>query len=296
MVKNKLLHLHVIILLWGFTPILGKLISFGAMDLVWYRLFISLLSLLVFMAYKKQGLILSIQSVGKLLLIGCVVGLHWYFFYHAIKVSNVSVAMAGFSTITLFASLLQPLLLKKHFFWGDFIYGIILVVGLGIIFKFETNQIAGLIYGILAALTAAFFGVYNAKLIQQHGAYKITFYEFLGALLFITAIKFFSSSNTFNLPDLNLSDGIYLIILSVFCTTLAFTWSVEILKHFTPLTVIITNNLEPVYGIAFSLLLFGDTEYMSGGFYIGALIILASVFTYPVIKERFSQKSVETTA
>lgn len=294
MFKSKLLHLHAIILLWGFTPILGKLISFGAMDLVWYRLAIAMLSLLVFMAYKKQGLSLPIQSMGKLLLIGSVVGLHWYFFYHAIKVSNVSVTMAGFSTITLFASLLQPLLLKKPFFWGDFIYGIILVIGLGIIFKFETDQIAGLIYGVLAALTAAFFGVYNGKLIQQHGAYKITFYEFFGALLFITVIKFFTSENTFILPDLSLSDGIYLVILSVVCTTLAFTWSVEILKHFTPLTVIITNNLEPVYGIAFSLLLFGDTEYMSGGFYIGALIILASVFTYPLIKERFSPKPILT--
>jgi drug/metabolite transporter (DMT)-like permease len=284
---NKFIQLHIIILLWGFTPVLGKFISFGALDLVWYRLAISLVGLLLFMWYLKQPVALGLKSILHLALIGSVVGLHWYFFYHAIKVSNVSVTMAGFSTITLFASLMQPLLMKKKFFWGDFIYGIILVVGLGIIFKFETNQLAGLVYGMLAALTAAFFGVYNGKLIATHGAYKITFYEFLGALVFITLAKIGMDPNGFSLPAVGLSDGIALLILSVLCTIIAFTWSVEILKLFSPLTVIITNNLEPVYGIAFSLFLFGDTEYMSSGFYVGAAIILLSVFTYPLIKQKF---------
>lgn len=284
---NKFIQLHIIILLWGFTPVLGKFISFGALDLVWYRLAISLVGLLLFMWYLKQPISMGLKSILHLGSIGVVVGLHWYFFYNAIKVSNVSVTMAGFSTLTLFASLLQPLLLKKKFFWGDFIYGIILVIGLGIIFKFETDQLAGIIYGILAALTGAFFGVYNGKLIATHGAYKITFYEFLGALIFITLAKVGMDADRFELPSIGLSDGIGLLILSVLCTIVAFTWSVEILKHFNPLTVIITNNLEPVYGIVFSLILFGDTEYMSSGFYVGAAIILISVFTYPLIKQRF---------
>jgi drug/metabolite transporter (DMT)-like permease len=284
---NKFIQLHIIILLWGFTPVLGKFISFGALDLVWYRLAISLVGLILFMWYLKQPISMGLKSMLHLGSIGVVVGLHWYFFYNAIKVSNVSVTMAGFSTLTLFASLLQPLLLKKKFFWGDFIYGIILVIGLGIIFKFETDQLAGIVYGILAALTGAFFGVYNGKLIATHGAYKITFYEFLGALIFITLAKMGMDTDGFELPSIGLSDGIGLLILSVLCTIVAFTWSVEILKHFNPLTVIITNNLEPVYGIVFSLILFGDTEYMSSGFYVGAAIILISVFTYPLIKQRF---------
>lgn len=285
--KSKLLQLHIIILLWGFTPILGKLITINAIDLVWYRLTLALISLYLFVVHKKQSLVLPIPTILHLGWVGVIVGAHWYFFYHAIKVSNVSVTMAGFSTITLFASFLQPLLLKKRFFWGDFFYGLIIAAGLGVIFKFETNQIAGLVYGILAALTGAFFGVYNGKLIQQHGAYKITFYEFLGALVFITICKFFMADNHFTLPMPSLSDFIFLLVLSIACTTLAFTWSIEILKHFSPLTVIITNNLEPIYGILFSLLLFGDTEYMSNGFYFGAAIILISVFTYPVIKNYF---------
>lgn len=288
---GKLVQLHIIILFWGFTPILGKLISFGALDLVWYRLAISIVGLVLFMLVKKQGFKASLGAILHMAVIGTIVGLHWYLFYHAIKISNVSVAMAGFSTLTLFASFMQPLLLKKKFFWGDFIYGIVLVVGLGIIFKFETSHLLGIVYGILAALTAAFFGVYNGKLIQTHGAYKITLYEFLGALIFISGYKLIAEPGGFSIPTVGLNDTIYLLILSIVCTIIAFTWSIEILKHFSPLTVIITNNLEPVYGIVFSLLLFGDTEYMSAGFYIGAAIILISVFTYPLIKQKFTHET-----
>lgn len=267
----------------GFTPILGKLITVAALDLVWYRLAIALLSLYLFTRFQKQTLQMNLKQIGHLALIGCVVGLHWYYFYHAIKVSNVSVTMAGFSTLTLFASIFQPLLLREKFFWGDFIYGMLLVIGLGVIFKFETQHIEGLVYGILAALTSAFFGVYNGRLIREYGAYKITFYEFAGALLAITVAKLFTMDDIF-IPLLSVSDTIYILLLSVLCTTVAFTWSIEILKFFTPLTVIITNNLEPVYGIVFSVILFGSTEYMSFEFYIGAAIILLSVFTYPFIK------------
>ncbi len=287
---NKFIQLHIIILLWGFTPVLGKLISFGALDLVWYRLAISVVGLWLFMLYKKEKINLGIKPIIHLSLIGFVVGLHWFFFYHAIKVSNVSVTMAGFSTITLFASFFQPLLLKTKFYWGDFIYGVILTIGLSIIFKFESGQLLGLVYGILAAITAAFFGVYNGKLIKSYGAYKITFYEFAGALLFITIGKFLFDKNGLTLPAINLTDGIYILILSVVCTIIAFTWSVEILKLFSPLTVIITNNLEPIYGIAFSLVLFGNSEYMSTQFYIGAAIILLSVFTYPIIKQKLTNR------
>ncbi|MFN7312835.1 MAG: DMT family transporter [Bacteroidota bacterium] len=285
---NKFIQLHIIILLWGFTPILGKLISFGALDLVWYRLAFSLVGLYLFMRWKGEGIRLPLKSILHLSIIGAIVGLHWYLFYHSIKVSNVSVAMVGFSTLTLFASIMQPVILKRKLFWGDIAYGLVMAGALGIIFRFETDYINGIIYGILAALTSAYFGVYNGKLINSYGAYKITFYEFLGALVFITLAKFFMENNTFVLPSIEISDFIYLTILSVLCTVVAFTWSVEILKLFSPLTVIITNNLEPVYGIVFSLLLFGESEYMSTGFYIGAAIILISVFAYPVIKSKFN--------
>lgn len=274
-------------MLWGFTPVLGKLISLKALDLVWWRLVFSLLSLFLYLRFKGVSLRVSLKDLKFLLGWGAVVGFHWFFFYHAIKVSNVSIALAGFSTITLFASVLQPIMLKRKFFWGDAFYGVIIVAGLLVILQFEKFYALGILYGVLAAVTAAMFGIYNGKLIQKHQASTITFYEFFGALITISILQLMDGT-LFEIPLPGTNDLIYLLILSVLCTTVAFTLSVEILKKIDPLTVIITNNLEPVYGVVFSILLFGDSELMSGGFYAGASVLLLAVFTYPFFKKRFS--------
>ncbi len=285
--KNKYLQLHFIVLLWGFTPVLGKLISLPALDLVFWRLIFASLSLAVFIIYKKFKFDLSIKETIVIFIMGILVGAHWYFFYHAIKVSNVSIAMAGFSTMTLFGSVMQPILLKKKFFWGDAFYGVIILIGLAIILQFESGTTEGIMYGILAAFTGAFFGIYNGKLILKHNSSYITFVEFIGALVFIVFIKLLLNENHFYLTSFNNYDFIWLLILSILCTTLAFTLSVEIMKYFSPFTVIITNNLEPVYGVLFSVLLFGQTEIMSKQFYIGAIIILLCVFSYPFFKNKY---------
>ncbi len=252
---SKYVQLHFIILLWGFTPVLGKLISIDAYDLVWYRLLFSALSLYLYLRYKGLSLSISKKDLVIILATGLVVGLHWFCFYHAIKISNVSVTMAGFSSITLFGSLFQPLLLKKKFYWTDVFYGIAISVGLIVILNFESIYFWGIVYGVIAAITAAFFGIYNGKLILKNNAVVITFYEFVGAFLFISVLKFFNHSDSY-IPALGMLDLIWLLMLSIACTTLAFTMSVDILKYFTPLTVIITNNLEPIYGIVFSIIIF----------------------------------------
>ncbi|MBC7383315.1 MAG: DMT family transporter [Bacteroidia bacterium] len=273
--------------MWGFTPVLGKLISLKALDLVWWRLVISSLSLFLYIRYKGISLKCSLKDVFYLLGWGAIVGLHWFFFYHAIKVANVSIALAGFSTITLFASIMQPIMLKKNFFWGDVLYGVIIAAGILVILQFEKFYAMGILFGVLAALTGAMFGIYNGKLIKKHDAGKITFYEFSGALLTISIIQIYQG-NFFKIPFPGSNDLIYLIILGLFCTTLAFTLSVQILRRIDPLTVIITNNLEPIYGVVFSLLIFGESEMMSGGFYAGASLLLMAVFTYPFFKRKFN--------
>lgn len=286
---NKFIQLHTIILLWGFTPVLGKAISLPAFDLVWYRLLLAGVAIYLFARYKGIGLKSNRRSLVEMLLIGFVVGLHWFAFYHAIKVSNVSITMAGFSTITLFASLMQPVLLGKRFYWSDLIYGLVLAAGLLLIIRFEQFYAEGIFWGILAAVTAAFFGVYNGKLILHHDPVKITLIEFAGAFAFINGVMMFAGNRNEFVAFPGLEDWIYLLLLAILCTAIAFTWSIHILKKFTPLTVIITNNLEPVYGIGFSVILFGATEYMSTQFYIGALIILVSVFTYPLIQRKWDK-------
>lgn len=288
--QNKYFKLHFIIFLWGLTPVLGKLITIPALDLVFWRLSFSILSLGAFVWYKNIKYQLNVKQLTEILALGLVVGAHWYFFYHAIKVSNVAIAMAGFSTITLFASILQPFLLKKKFFWGDALYGVIIIVGLLFILSVESGAFLGIFYGILAAFSGAFFGVYNGKLIVKHDSSVITMIEFLGALVFIVISKFVISDYHFELISLSTSNLIWLLILSIFCTTIAFTMSVEIMKFFTPFTVIMTNNLEPIYGVLISLFIFGESEKMSNQFYFGAIIIMICVFTYPIFKKKLDKQ------
>jgi drug/metabolite transporter (DMT)-like permease len=272
--------------LWGLTPVLGKLITLQALDLVFWRLVFATLSLAIFLFYKKIKIEFTFKQFLVMMLMGFIVGMHWFFFYHAIKVSNVSIAMTGFSTITLFASILQPILLKKKFFWGDAFYGILILIGIGIILNFETNAFLGIFYGTLAAFTGAFFGIYNGKLITVHNSSLITIVEFIGALVFILIVKYLIGNYSLTFESLSLKDFYWLLFLSVICTTLAFTLSVEIMKYLTPFTVIITNNLEPVYGVVISILIFGQSELMSNQFYFGAIIILFCVFSYPFFKKK----------
>jgi drug/metabolite transporter (DMT)-like permease len=287
--SNKLVQLHIIILLWGFTPVIGKYISLQAIDLVWYRLLIASISLFIYIRYKGININLKRKEFGVILLMGVIVGFHWFFFYHAIKASNVAIALSGFSTMTIFASLIQPFILKQKFFWPDLLYGVLILIGLTVILKFEKFYADGLLYGILAAFTGAIFGVFNGRLIKEHEASTITLFEFIGAFILLSAMKLISTGETFFIP-LSSQDLIALLVLSILCTTVAFTWSIHILKYFSPFTVIITNNLEPIYGIIFSLLLFGATEVMSFEFYVGTGIILLSVFTYPLVKQKFSKQ------
>ncbi len=284
--KSKYFQLHFIVFLWGLTPVLGKLITLQALDLVFWRLVFATLSLAIFLFYKKIKIEFTFKQFLVMMLMGFIVGMHWFFFYHAIKVSNVSIAMTGFSTITLFASILQPILLKKKFFWGDAFYGILILIGIGIILNFETNAFLGIFYGTLAAFTGAFFGIYNGKLITIHNSSLITIVEFIGALVFILIVKYLIGNYSLTFESLSLKDFYWLLFLSVICTTLAFTLSVEIMKYLTPFTVIITNNLEPVYGVVISILIFGQSELMSNQFYFGAIIILFCVFSYPFFKKK----------
>lgn len=290
--NKTFLALHVIVFLWGLTPVLGKLITLPALELVWWRLVIAILSLLLYSIYKGIPLLMKWKQVFPLLVWGVVVGLHWYFFYHAIKVSNVSVAMMGFSTLTLCASLVQPILLKKKIISIDVVYGLFILLGLCVISYAEQFYLKGVIYGILAAFTGALFGVYNSNLIQRFHAVQIALYEFIGALIFISIMAMVDAQSFVDFVSLpSLENMTYLIVLSVVCTTLAFTWSVEILKKIDAITVIVTNNLEPIYGVLLSLIIFGASEYMSLQFYMGALMLFVAVFSYPIVKNRLEQNN-----
>lgn len=284
------IYLHIIVFIWGFTAILGQLITLSALPLVWYRIFIAVISLLVIFAFRKQSLRVSKQNLIQFLLAGIVIAAHWLCFFWAIKVSNISVTLACLSTGAFFASILEPLIYKRKFVAYELGFGAVVVFALGIIFSVESQYITGIVLGLLAALLSTVFSMINGKLIQKSTAPIITFYEMLGGLLILSLFLLVTGGFTTSFFTVSSSDWIWLLILGVFCTAFAFIGSVYVMKHLTPYTVMLTINLEPVYGILLAMLIFKDSEKMTPAFYIGATLILSTVIGNAIIKRQKSVK------
>lgn len=288
------LHLHFIVFIWGFTGVLGKLIQIPAMEMVFYRTLIAALGLGLLLKLRKRSFRMSSKRKLQMLGTGVIIGLHWIFFYASIKVSTVSVCLAGIATVTLWTSLLEPLMGKGKLKWFEVLLGIIVILGLYVIFKFEFNHLGGLILAIISAMLAALFSIINSRFAQHHGHYIITFYELTGAffgtgLVIFGAWLFFPEMHQVQLGGTGM-DFFYLTILALVCTVYPFAVSVELMKRLTVFTINLTINLEPIYGIILAVLIFRDSEKMSPQFYLGTLIILSAVILHPVVNRMMRRR------
>lgn len=216
---------------------------------------------------------------------GIVIALHWITFYGAIKVANISIALAMFSTGAFFASLIEPFFYKRKVIAYEIIFGLIVIIGIYLIVQSEIEHLYGMILGIISAFLSSLFAVLNGKFLEQHSATKISFYEFISGVVFITIfIAFFGEGFTSTFFDISISDFGYLTILASICTAYAFIASVYVMRYISPYTVVLTYNLEPIYGVILALILFPETEVMSSSFYIGAIIILSVVLLNGILK------------
>lgn len=223
------------------------------------------------------------------LLSGLIIALHWFTFFRAIKISNISITLSCLSTGALFASLLEPILYGKKIVWYEVFFGCLVVVGLYIIFNVEGNYFLGIVTALTSAFLSALFAVINSKFVKTHNPTVISFYELSGGVLFFTIFLFFTNSFSSNFFVLSAKDLLYLMILSSFCTAYAFIASTSVMKFLSPYTVMLTINLEPIYGIILAVIVFEEKEKMSVQFYIGALIILLTVLLNALIKSRKRQ-------
>lgn len=278
------LHLHLIVFIWGFTAILGALISLDALPLVWFRMLFAVGFIAIYIGFKKLPLRVSKKALLQFLFSGLIIALHWYTFFHAIKISNISITLACLSTGAFFASLLEPILYGKKIVWYEVFFGLLVVFGLYIIFNIEGNYFWGMLTALTSAFLSALFAVINSKLVKSHDATVISFYELSGGVVFFTFLLLFTHSFSSDFFMLSTKDFMYLMILSSVCTAYAFIASTSIMKFLSPYTVMLTINLEPIYGIILAVLVFKEKERMSFEFYIGAVIILLTVLLNSVIK------------
>ncbi len=278
------LHLHLIVFIWGFTAVLGALITLDALPLVWFRMLFAVGFIAVFLIYKKIPLRISTKTALQFLFAGLIIALHWFTFFKAIKISNISVTLACLSTGAFFTSLLEPILYGKKIVWYEVFFGLLVVFGLYIIFNVEGNYFYGMLIALSSAFLSALFAVINSKFVKEHDPIVISFYELSGGVVFFSFLLLFTHGFSLTFFSLSSKDLMYLMILSSVCTAYAFIASTSIMKFLSPYTVMLTINLEPIYGIILAVIVFKVKERMSFEFYIGAIIILLTVLLNSVIK------------
>lgn len=290
--KYKNISLHLMVVILGFTGILGKLISIDSSYLVWFRMLIAFVVLLIFLIFKKRLKKIKRENILPLIGVGAVVGLHWLFFFEAIKVANISIAVICLATSSLFSAFLEPLFFKRKVLKYEVIFGLIVLIVLSYMLyekpeyqNNQTNYFLGYVYGIISAFLATLFTLLNAKFINKVDATEITMLEMLGGILVVTVLFICTADYTVFLKTISITDFIYLILLGTICTAGVFVWMIEIMRYITPYSLIMAVNLEPIYSIILALIIFGESELMSTAFYIGSSIIIAIVYLESYLKK-----------
>jgi len=275
--------LHFTIFLFGFTGIPGRLITVPGDLLVWYRTAIAFVSILVILLIRNTSLLLRPQEVVRLLMIGLVVGAHWITFFHAIKISNVSVALACLSVTTLVVSLLEPLFFRTRISVAEVIGGVFIVLGLMLIANVQLNYMAGIITGLTSAILSGLFTIFNKKIAAQYDGFIISWYEMLGAHLGVAGFILFTEPAKFQtvLPAM---DWVWLFILGTVCTAFAYWSTVFVLKKLSAYTVVMAINLEPIYGTLMAAFIFNEYNELHPGFYAGSVLIILFMFLHSFYK------------
>jgi drug/metabolite transporter (DMT)-like permease len=280
------LKLHSIVVILSFTAILGRLTDVSSLGLVFFRTLIAAMGIGLWMLYKKKPLRTNKTNFWKLVGTGAVMAAHWMCFFGSARIATVAVSLVCFSTTSFFTSLIEPYFQKKAISWFEVILGIFVVVGIGFVFTFESQYLTGIILGLIGAFLAAVFSVLNAQFTNDIEARIITFYEMLGAFLsswlLISLVFVFAETQTFQLMP-SRGDWKWLLILGIICTVFPYIELLHLLKKMTAFTLNLSLNMEPIYGIIMAYFIFGESEEMTGGFYIGAVLILITVVAHPLV-------------
>lgn len=292
--RNDYFKLHFIVFLWGFSAILGMLITIPAVEMVFYRSILAAVGMGILIAATGGQFQVTTRDLIKLLLIGFIVGGHWIAFFGSGRISNVSVSLVGFATNSLWAALLEPLFNKVRIKKTEVFLGLLVITGLYIIFSFDFQYKLGLVFGIAAGFSSALFSVFNSKMVQRIPSFTITFYEMIGAALFIALFlpiyqMTWATNHELQLVPLAM-DWVYIALLAGVCSVYAYTVAVELMKRISVFMLQLSLNLEPIYGIIMALIIFKDKEKMGLNFYLGAGLIVSAVLLYPLLKRRLVVK------
>lgn len=287
--------MHLAVVLFGLTAILGGLIQMSALLIVWWRVLLTSLSLALIINVGRLFRTLPRRTILGFMGIGAIVGLHWVTFFGAVKLANVSICLVGMSTTSIFTSFLEPPFFKEKIKWYEVLLSLLIVPGMILVVNStELALLDGLWVAILSALLISLFAILNRKYISRSDDLSITFLELGSAWIFLSFILLGISWYTGELPKIippRPMDMVYMLLLALLCTTLAYVLALRALRHISAFASNLTLNLEPVYGILLAWLLLRENEELSAGFYLGVVIILIAVFSYPFLKKRMERSA-----
>ena len=288
-VRRSWLELHLAVLLWGFTAILGKVIALPAISIVWWRVLLTSLGLLLLV---KIGRIFKSMDRKHLLIfsgIGVLVALHWLCFYGSIKLANASIALVCMATASFFTSLLEPWLLGYKARLHELVLGVLIIPGMVFVFQgVDMAYYEGIVVGLLAAFLAALFGTLNKKYLARHAPIHITYIEIVSSTLFLSILLILSGSlGEFPAMKPGSMDIFYLLLLAFACTILPFTISLRALRHISAFGSALTINLEPVYGIILAWLILKEHHELNTSFYLGVVVIISTIFINPFVHRKY---------
>lgn len=289
--KKAFIQLHVAVFLAGFTGILGRLITFNEGMIVWYRLLFTAVTMWVLFGIMKKLQKIPISDILKIGGVGFIAAMHWVTFYGSIKYSNVSVALVCFSAIGFFTALFEPLILRKRINWMELLLGLVTIGGIYIIFHFDTQYKTGIIIGIISAILACLFPIYNREFLKRINVETMLAWQQTGGLITLSILLPFYLQQ-YPTPNFipGWSDFGWLLFLSWFCSVIAFQLSSNALKRLSAFTVNLTYNLEPVYGILLAFMVYKENKFLSKWFYIGLAVILAALIIHVILLRKEEKK------
>jgi drug/metabolite transporter (DMT)-like permease len=284
------LRLHFIVILLGFTGILGKLITLPAVEMVFYRTLLAFAGMAVFLLLMQRSARVAAPDLMALLFTGVIVGFHWLSFFVSARIANVSVSLVGFATASFWTALLEPLFNRRRANNFELLLGLFVLAGLALIFGSDFEYSTGMWIGILSGLSCAVFAIINARLVKRVDPFILTFYEMISATVSIALFlpiyrDYWAEGQQLRLTPEPM-DWVWILVLSWLCTVYAYSAAVELFRRISVFVFQLTLNLEPVYGILMALAVFGERERMTLGFYAGAFLIFSAVVAYPLIKGR----------
>jgi drug/metabolite transporter (DMT)-like permease len=289
--KKSYLVLHIAVILAGFTGIFGKLISLNEGLLVWYRVFFSFIWLLLILKLFRVKTALPMRNKLDIAKVGMLITLHWVFFYGSIKYSNISIGVICFCLTSFFTAILEPIINRKKFVATELLLSLLTLLGIALIFHFDASYQLGIAIGVVSSAFGALFTIYNERLVKRYDSKLNNYYQMAGGtiglgILMPLYLYYFPVKQL--VP--NLTDTLYLLMLSLFCTVGLYVMFAEVLKRISAFTVNLSFNLEPIYSIIIAFLFFDEGKEVNASFYVGLFFVVASVVLQTIISIRRRRK------